>query len=108
MDLDARAAKTGFQREYKLIYPMGNKLLHETIGGMSMHADKSVDSARIATPPSLRNCKLALVGGHLCALRVIRTVSELMNRNPSPSFEILDKDSEFAWPERIEKAEESE
>jgi hypothetical protein len=66
MDLDARAAKTGFQREYKLIYPMGNKLLHGTIGGMSMHADKSVDSARIATPPSLRNCKLALGGGHRC------------------------------------------
>jgi len=108
MDLDARAARTGFHSEYKLIYPMGNRLLHGTIGGMSMHADKSVDSARIATPPSLRNCKLALVGGHLCALRVMRTVSELMNRKPSPPFEVLDKDWEFAWPEQTETAEESE
>jgi hypothetical protein len=105
MDLAARASKTGFQEEYRLIYPMGNKLLHGTIGGMTMHADKSVDSARIAVPPSLQYCKLALVGGHLCAVRIVKTISKVMGQDPSPSFDILNEDYAFAWPNQSEHCE---
>jgi hypothetical protein len=65
--LDARAAKTGFGEEYRLIYPMGNKLLHGTIGGMAMHAGETED-ARVPPPPSLKYCKEALFGAHMCAI----------------------------------------
>lgn len=108
MGLDARAVKTGFQLEYKLIYPMGNKLLHGTIGGMSMHADRSVDSDRIAVPPSLRYCKPALVGGHLCAVRIAKTISEVMSQDPSPTFDVLNRDYALAWPNHAEHDAESE
>jgi hypothetical protein len=63
-DLAGRAAKTDFQEAYRLIYPMGNKLLHGTIGGLNMHASKAVDTVRINVPPSLDYCKPALVGAH--------------------------------------------
>jgi hypothetical protein len=96
--LDARASKTGFQEEYKLIYPIGNKLLHGTIGSMSMHGGHSADRfSRIGVPPSLEYCKLALVGGHTCGMKIIATVSKVMGKNPSPKFDVLTKDYAFAW-----------
>jgi len=96
--LDARAAKTGFQDEYKLIYPIGNKLLHATIGGMAMHAQHPVARfCRIAVPPSLEYCKLALLGAHTCGVKIITTVSKVMNQEPSPTLDVLTRDYRFAW-----------
>jgi hypothetical protein len=98
MALDARATETGLQEEYKLVYPIGNKLLHGTIGGMSMHANRSVDRfSRVSVPPSLNYCKLALVGGHTCSMKIIETVSKVMTKEPSPKFDVLTKDYVFAW-----------
>ena len=105
MDLAARASKTDFQEAYKLIYPMGNKLLHGTIGGMNMHANKNEDSHRIAVPPSLTYCKPALVGAHMCGLRMVTTLSKVMNQDPSPSLDLLEKDYGFAWTNQTEHAE---
>ena len=106
--LDIRASKTGFQDAYRLIYPMGNKLLHGTIGGMSMHANRFEDTARIAVPPSLDYSKQALIGAHMCAVRIVTTVSQVMGREPSPALDILTKDYGFAWtnqPEHTETAQ---
>jgi hypothetical protein len=106
--LDARATKTGFQRAYKFIYPMGNKLLHGTIGGMSMHAQRSDDSARIAVPPSLRYCRSALVGGHMCAVRMVETVSKTMGQEPSPALDVLANDYSYAWVDETDTRPEVE
>jgi hypothetical protein len=95
--LDARAAKTGFEEEYRLIYPMGNKLLHGTVGGMAMHAREDDDSGRVPPPPTLKYCQEALFGAHTCAVRVVKTVSEVMNRQPTPTHDVLTKDFEHAW-----------
>lgn len=96
LGLDARASKTNFQEAYKLIYPMGNKLLHGNISGMSMHAINK-DAIRIPPPPSLDYCKPALVGAHMCAVRIAMTVSKVMGREPSPVIDVLEKDYAFAW-----------
>jgi Family of unknown function (DUF5677) len=94
--LDARATKTDFQEAYKLIYPIGNKLMHATLGGMAMHARKP-EAIRVDPPPSINFCKTALVGGHMCAARMVQSISAVMNQEPTPTEDILTKDYKFAW-----------
>lgn len=96
-DLGARAAKTGFQEAYKLIYPMGSKLIHGTFGALAMHFDVDGDECRIALPPSLKYCAQALVGAHMCLLRIVDTVSKVFNVNPFPPLAELIADYEDAW-----------
>jgi hypothetical protein len=96
LGLDSRASKTDFKDAYKVIYPMGNKLLHGSISGMSMHAtDKN--TIRIPPPPSLAYCDSALLGAHMCAVGIVTTVSKATDKTPSPSVEVLKKDFGFAW-----------
>jgi hypothetical protein len=103
--LRARASQTDFQEAYKLIYPLGNKLLHGTIGGLAMHANQ--DSARIDVPPSLKYCKMALMGGHMCAVEAVETISKATGQEPSPPLTVLIKDYGSAWVEASQSSENS-
>ena len=95
--LDVRASRTDFQEAYRLIYPMGSKLTHATSGGMAMHADRNASSARIGVPPSLMLCKEALIPTHLCAVKMVETVSSVMAQEPSHSIASLAADYHHAW-----------
>jgi hypothetical protein len=97
VSLDVRASRKDFQEAYRLIYPMGSKLTHATIGGMAMHADRNTSSARISVPPSLMLCKEALIPTHLCAVKMVETVSNVMTQEPSHSIASLAADFHYAW-----------
>jgi hypothetical protein len=95
--LDVRASKTEFHEAYRLIYPLGSKLTHATIGGMAMHADRHASSARVGVPPSLMLCREALIPTHLCAVKIVETVSNVMAQQPSHSVASLAADYHYAW-----------
>jgi hypothetical protein len=97
LDLGARAAKVGFAAPYKLIYPMGSKLIHGTFGGLAMHFDVDGEESRIGMPPSPKYCAQALVGGHASLIRIVETVSKTFDVTPSPSVQELLADYESAW-----------
>ncbi len=105
LDLASRAAKTGFGEPYRIVYPMTSQILHGSIGGLAMHFDLSEDDDRIAVPPSLDYCDTALVGGHMCVVKVVETFSKTFDVQPDPPLEELVRDYHYAWGKRDEKAQ---
>jgi len=73
LDLGSSAEKTDFQEAYRLIYPWASQMFHGSFGGLSKHFDLEQDQHRIEVPPSLNWCGGALIGGHLCTVRVVET-----------------------------------
>ena len=97
LDLGARSAKVGFEEPYKLVYPMGSKLIHGTFGGLAMHFDADAEESRIGMPPSPKYCAQALVGAHGCLIRIVETVSKTFGVTSSPSVQELLADYESVW-----------
>lgn len=97
LNLADRATRTDFQEAYKLVYPLGSKLMHGTMGALGMHFKPEEDEDRIAIPPSLEWCGHALIGGHLCVLRMVDTLRQTFNDEPQPSFDELASDFAGAW-----------
>lgn len=64
---------------------------------MNMYANKTAYDVRINLPPSLDYCKPALVGAHLCGVRMVKTLSQAMGVDPTPSLAVLEKDYANAW-----------
>lgn len=97
--LDVRASRTDFQEAYRLIYPLGSKLIHGTIGGLALHSDRNEPSARVGVPPSLMLCKEALIPAHLCAVKMAETVSNSVEQQPPHSIANLTTDYHYSWGE---------
>ncbi len=99
-DLAVRAEKTDFQETYRLIYPLASRILHGSIGGLTMHLDKEEGPPKIEVPPSLQWVEQALVGGHLCALRMTQTLADALSVEPNPPIAKLDEDFHYAWDKK--------
>ncbi len=97
LDLAERAAKTGFADTYKLINPLSSVFIHATVGGLARHFDTGKDEDRISIPPSLKYCKEALSGGHVCMCRMVETIAQTFAWTPVHSIDILGKDFNYAW-----------
>jgi len=96
-DLAARSAKTQFHEEYRLVYPMGSKLMHGTMGALGMYFKPEEDEDRITVPPSIDWAGHALCGGHLCVLRMVHTMCDTFGVESTPSREELGNDFHAAW-----------
>lgn len=96
-DLAARSAKTEFQEVYRLIYPIGSKLMHGTIGGLGLHFKPDQDVHRIDVPPALDWCGEALLAGHLCILRMVGTLCDTFQEESNPTREEINKDFHAVW-----------
>lgn len=97
LDLGSRAAKTDFHEPYRIIYPLSSRLVHGTFGGLAMHFDPEEDESRIGVPPSLKYCGEALVGGHLCAVKVIETLARTFGVDPCIPIQKLVDDFHYVW-----------
>jgi len=97
LDLGARAAKTGFALEFRLINPVSSQLIHGTFGGLTQHFDIKRDLDRISLPPSTNYCAQALIGAHVCLLKVIETLSKALGAEPRYGLSELVRDFKSAW-----------
>ena len=97
LDLASRAVKTGFGEPYRIVYPMTSQILHGSIGGMAMHFDLDEDEHRIGVPPSLDYCDTALVGGHMCLVKIVETFTKAFDVKSDPPIEKLTEDYRYAW-----------
>ena len=97
LNLAERAAKAGFSDAYKLINPLSSVFIHATVGGLARHFETDKDEDRISVPPSLRYCKEALSGGHMCLCKMVETVATTFDWKPVHTVESLAHDFEYAW-----------
>ncbi len=97
LNLADRSIKTDFEEVYRLIYGLGSKLTHGTIGGLSMHFKPADDVHRIDVPPSLDWCGEALIAGHLCTLRMVGTLCDTFGVESNPTREDIAKDYHAVW-----------
>jgi len=103
LNLADRAVKTGFADAYKLINPLSSVFIHATVGGLARHFDTGKDEDRISIPPSLKYCKEALSGGHMCMCKMVETVAKTFDWTPVHSIESLAQDFSYAWANQEEK-----
>jgi hypothetical protein len=103
LDLGTRAAKTDFLESYRTINPLASQILHGSIGGLAMHFDLDEDVHRIAVPPSLDYCGEALVGGHLCMVKIVETLTRTFGTKPCHPVEELVRDFHYAWEKPSER-----
>ena len=97
LDLGSRAAKTDFLEPYRIVYPLTSQMLHGSFGGLAMHFDLTEVPDRIDVPPSMSYCDTALVGGHLCMVRIVETLAKTFAVDPSPSVEKLTEHFHYVW-----------
>jgi hypothetical protein len=97
LDLGTRATKTDFAEAFRLINPISSQLIHGTFGGLSRHYDLSNDDHRIAIPPSFEYCAEALIGAHMCLLKMVETLAGTFDSTPCNPIEQLVKDFSYAW-----------
>jgi hypothetical protein len=97
LNLADRAAKTGYADAYKLINPLSSVFIHATVGGLARHFDISDNETRISIPPSLKYCKEALSGIHICLCKMIETIAMTFDWKPAHSVESLAQDFNYAW-----------
>ena len=102
-NLASRAAKTDFQETYRIINPLASSLMHGTMAGLVMQIDANEDEDRIAVPPSVSYCGEALIGGHLCLVKVVETLAKTFAVKPCPAIERLCEDFHYAWGELSKK-----
>ncbi len=97
LDLGSRAAKTDFQKEYLIVNRLGSRLIHGSIGGLTMSFDPEEEECMVAVPPSLNFCGLALHVGHVCLVRVVQTLAMTFTAETCHSVAQLTKDFQYAW-----------
>lgn len=97
VSLEERARQTEFQLPYRLINPIGSRLLHGTSGALLDHFDVGVSTEQIAAPPSLKLTRQALCGGHCCVAMVIHTLAVLFVEEGIPSSTQIASDFQTAW-----------
>lgn len=97
LNLSDRAAKTGYADAYRLINPLSSVFIHATVGGLARHFDPGKDEDRISIPPSLKYCKEALSGGHMCMCGMIQTLAKTFDWTPVHSIDSLAQDFSYAW-----------
>jgi hypothetical protein len=77
---------------------LSSAFIHGTIGGLSRHFDTSEDRDRIAIPPSLKYCDLALISGHHLSCFMVETLARTFGREPQYPIARLRADFQEAWP----------
>jgi uncharacterized protein DUF5677 len=97
LNLADRAKKTELLASYKTIYPLGSQLIHGSCGALHIQFDPREDQHRIGVPPSMDYCREALVGGHMCAIKIVETLANTFNVKPVHSIEKLVEGYHYAW-----------
>jgi len=93
-----RSTKVGAADLYRLVNPLSSAFIHGTSGGLARHFDTTGDVDRIAVPPSLEYCSLALLAGHQLICFMIETLAKTFNWEPVHSIASLMDDLHYAWP----------
>jgi hypothetical protein len=97
LNLADRAARTDFAEAFRLINPISSQLIHGSFGGLSRHFDLSQDEHRISVPPSMEYVPEALIGAHMCVIKMIETLGNAFGWVPCHSIPDLAKDFHYAW-----------
>jgi len=97
LDLGARAAVTDFAEAFRIINPVSSQLIHGTMLGMSQHFDINKDAHRISVPPTMDYVAQALIGCHMCVLKMTETLATTFQFTPIHSIADLFTDYQYAW-----------
>jgi hypothetical protein len=104
LNLADRAARTDFSEAFRLINPLSSQLIHGTFGGLSRHFDLGQHEHRISIPPSLEYVDQALIGTHMCMVRMVETLAETFSWVPCNPVPELWKDFHYAWGKKSQNA----
>jgi len=99
LNLADRATRVGLAEMYGRLNRLSSCFIHGTIGGLTRHFDLAEDRDRIAVPPSLRYCDLALISGNHFTCFAVETLAKTFGWEPVHSIESLIADFAYAWPE---------
>ena len=100
LNLADRATKVGLADTYRRLNPLSSAFIHATAGGLTRHFDTKEDRDRIAVPPSLEYCELALITGHHLTCFMVETLARTFGWEPVNSIPSLIHDFNYAWPVR--------
>lgn len=97
MNLADRATKVGLAPIYGRLNRLSSGFIHGTIGGLTRHFVLEEDKDRIAIPPSLNYCDLALISGHQLMCFMVETLANTFGWVPVHPIETLVADFKYAW-----------
>lgn len=97
IDLGAEAEKAGLGEIYGLINPPASQMLHGNMFGLELHFQPSVDLHRIDVPPSMKWCREALFGGHICLVKSVGAFAEAMATESEPTVGELENQHKLVW-----------
>ena len=97
MNLADRATKVGLATIYGRLNRLSSGFIHGTIGGLTRHFVLEEDKDRIAIPPSLDYCDLALISGHQLMCFMVETLAKTFGWTPVHPIETLVADFQYAW-----------
>lgn len=98
LDLGSRARAAGLEFAYDLVNPKASKIVHGTISGLAQQFfTNSGGGPEFVSPPSLKECDMALQFGHFSELVMLDVLGELGNIKSNLSLDQLDKDYGYAW-----------
>jgi hypothetical protein len=98
LNLADRASRAGLSEMYRRLNSLSSAFIHGTIGGLTRHFDIGEDKDRIAIPPSLKYCDLALISGHHFTCFMVETLAKTFSWEPVHSIASLIADFQYAWP----------
>lgn len=99
LNLADRATRVGLAEMYDRLNRLSSGFIHGTIGGLTRHFDLGEDRDRIAVPPSLKYCDLALISGHHFTCFIVETLAKTFGWEPVHSIASLIADFHYAWPQ---------
>lgn len=97
LDLGTEARAVELGDLYDLLNPLTTRLLHGGVFSLVLHFDPRTDPHRIDVPPSMAWVQQALVGGHACLRHTIKTLSEALGVESTPSLAAVQEAEVQAW-----------
>jgi hypothetical protein len=98
LNLANRAQRVGLAAMYGRLNRLSSGFIHANISGLTRHFNTKEDIDRIATPPSLDYCDIALISGHHFTCFVVETLGKTFGWEPVHSIASLLADFNYAWP----------
>jgi hypothetical protein len=97
VNLADRATRVGLAQIYGRLNRLSSGFIHGTIGGLTRNFVLEEDKDRIAIPPSLKYCDLALISGHHLMCFMVETLAKTFDWTPVHPIETLVADFKYAW-----------
>jgi hypothetical protein len=84
---------------YGRLNRLSSGFIHANISGLTRHFKVEEDIDRIAFPPSLDYCDIALISGHHFTLFIVETLARTFGWEPVYPIASLIADFNYAWPQ---------